>query len=539
MNKKIYSITYILIFLGILAVLNFISSMLFLKLDFSPQKMYSVSPATKKILSRLEDNIIFRVYFTKNLPNPYGANGRYLRDFLEEYQAYSKSKIKLSFIDPTGNEKLQREAQLAGIMPMRFTSVEKDKMELKEGYMGVSIMYNDKTETIPVIKDTDGLEYEISSKIKKLMNPTKKTIGFLTGHNETNPLEIPEFSGYFGEKFNSKMVDTTKEDIPADIDCLLIVGPKTKLTDYEVYLIDQFVMAGKPVGILLNEYDVAFDNFYVRQTDNGLKDMLNYYGVSVNPGLVLDLQCQRIGIQQKQGYFVINNYVEYPFIPVATKFNTENLIVKNFEKLSLPFVSSFETNISTLTQQNRKFIPLMYSSRESWIMANVYMANPMQKYMPSKNNQMGPFVLGGILEGSFDSLYKGRTPPKREKAKDSKTKVEIQPNSGDISEVKYNRIMLSGTSSIVRKEFLSDPTCVTYFMNILDWLAEDYDLLSIRSKGFIYRPLNKVSDAVRLIFKYSNLLLLPILVIFYGLFRWKTRKILIENRSKEILELKN
>ncbi|OGS43953.1 MAG: hypothetical protein A2539_06920 [Elusimicrobia bacterium RIFOXYD2_FULL_34_15] len=529
MNKRIYSFTYILIFLGIIIVVNFISSMVFLKVDFSPQQMYSLSAASKKVISRLDDNLIFRVYFTKNLPNPYGANGRYLRDFLDEYKAYSRSKIKFSFIDPANDDNLKKEAQMSGIAPIRFTSVEKDKFELKEGYMGLSIMYKDKVETIPYIKDIASLEYEITSKIKKLTDAKKKIVGILTGHNEANPLELPQFSEYFNEKYTSRAVDTTKENkLPEDLDCLIIAGPKTKLTDYEIYLIDQFVMSGKPAGFLMDEYDISTTNFYAQKVNNGLNELVSNYGVNIKPGLVLDYQCQRIGIQQKQGNFVIQNYVDYPFIPIATDFNTKNPIVKNFEKLALPYPSALEINFSTSVIQDRKYIPIIYSSKLSWIVENVFMVNPMQEYKPGKNDKIGPFVLGCILEGGFTSFYKDKALPKKDN-------VNLEQK---IDQVGYSRIIISGTAAIAKKEFMSDESSITYFMNIVDWLAEDYDLLSIRSRGLIFRPLNKVSDSARITFKYVSMLLLPVLAVIYGLIRWKTRQIFIDKRSKEILEIK-
>ncbi|OGS35219.1 MAG: hypothetical protein A2474_08050 [Elusimicrobia bacterium RIFOXYC2_FULL_34_12] len=503
--------------------------MIFFKLDFSPQKMYSLTAASKKVISRLEDNLIFRVYFTKNLPNPYGANGRYLRDFLEEYKAYSMSKIKFSFIDPANNDDLKREAQMSGIMPIRFTSVEKDKFELKEGYMGLSIMYKDKVEILPYIKDTESLEYEITSKIKKLIDERKKVVGILTGHNEANPLELPEFSEYFNEKYTARAVDTTKENkLPDDLDCLLIAGPKTKLTEYEIYLIDQFVMSGKPIGFLMDEYDISTTQFYASKIDNGLKELIGNYGVSIKPGLVLDYQCQRIGIQQRQGNYIIQNYVDYPFIPIATSFDTQNPIVKNFEKLAMPYPSALEINFSTSAIQDKKYIPLVYSSKLSWLMENVFMVNPIQDYKPAKDDKIGPFVLGCILEGGFTSFYKDKALPKKENV-----------NVGQkIDHVAYSRIIISGTAAIAKKEFMSDASSVTYFMNIVDWLAEDYDLLSIRSRGLIYRPLKKVSDSTRIAIKYVSMLLLPVLAIIYGLFRWKTRQIFIGKKSKEILEMK-
>ncbi len=48
-----------------LATLNGISYYLFARLDFSAGHVYSISSGTKRILSKIKDNIIVIVYFRK------------------------------------------------------------------------------------------------------------------------------------------------------------------------------------------------------------------------------------------------------------------------------------------------------------------------------------------------------------------------------------------------------------------------------------------------------------------------------------------
>lgn len=46
--------------------------------------------------------------------------------------------------------------------------VENDKFEVREVYMGLVFHYMDKTETIPVVQNTQGVEYDITSTLKKI-----------------------------------------------------------------------------------------------------------------------------------------------------------------------------------------------------------------------------------------------------------------------------------------------------------------------------------------------------------------------------------
>ena len=66
--KRSKVITQLLIFIGILVVVNMISEQLFLRLDFTADKRYTLSTATKDILEDLDDVITVTAYFTKDLP---------------------------------------------------------------------------------------------------------------------------------------------------------------------------------------------------------------------------------------------------------------------------------------------------------------------------------------------------------------------------------------------------------------------------------------------------------------------------------------
>ena len=71
---------------------------------------------------------------------------------------------------------MKEDAQKSGIQPVQLQVIENDNLEVKRVYMGMVFMYEDERETIPVIQTTTGLEYEITTKIKKLVDTNKETI---------------------------------------------------------------------------------------------------------------------------------------------------------------------------------------------------------------------------------------------------------------------------------------------------------------------------------------------------------------------------
>ena len=65
---------------------------------------------------------------------------------------------------------------------------------------------------------------------------------------------------------------------------------------------------------------------------------------------------------------------------------------------------------------------------------------------------------------------------------------------------------------------------ITFFANIADYLADDAGLIDIRSKDVAEPPLEPVSDGSKQAVKYTNMILPPLLVLGYGLMRWRKRQ---------------
>ena len=87
-NKKSF-----IIFTSVLAValilLNLTSRDIFTRIDLTDNKMYSLSASSKSIVSKLDDRLTIKIYFSENLPNELGNTRRFLQDILEEYRAES------------------------------------------------------------------------------------------------------------------------------------------------------------------------------------------------------------------------------------------------------------------------------------------------------------------------------------------------------------------------------------------------------------------------------------------------------------------
>ncbi|MFN0158288.1 MAG: hypothetical protein ACKVRP_09490, partial [Bacteroidota bacterium] len=86
------------------------------------------------------------------------------------------------------------------------------------------------------------------------------------------------------------------------------------------------------------------------------------------------------------------------------------------------------------------------------------------------------------------------------------------------------RIILIGDGDFALDQYLGNRDNLTIFANIMDYMVDDAGLITIRSKEVTSPPLDQLSDGTKKLVKYGNLALPPVLVLLFGLFRWRMRK---------------
>ena len=161
------------IYLVVVALLNLAGITLFFRADLTSGKVYSLSDASRKAVSTLSDPLTVKVFFNSNLPAPYNNIERYLHDLLEEYAVAGNRFFNYRFYNVSGEENEEsggnRElAESYGIQPVQIQNIEQDEVKFRKAYMGMALIHGDIIETMPTITSTDGLEYRITSAIRKM-----------------------------------------------------------------------------------------------------------------------------------------------------------------------------------------------------------------------------------------------------------------------------------------------------------------------------------------------------------------------------------
>ena len=180
MDVKRRSGNYIkfLIYLITIVLINLVGITLFFRVDLTENKIYSISDASKKVVSTLSEPLTIDVFFTKNLPAPHNNTEQYLHDLLEEYSAYGNQYFNYRFYDVSAeegdtNQETKKNQDLAknyGIYPLQIRIIKGDEVKFQKAYMGLVLIHGDIIEKMPNITSTDRLEYKITTAIKKLNN---------------------------------------------------------------------------------------------------------------------------------------------------------------------------------------------------------------------------------------------------------------------------------------------------------------------------------------------------------------------------------
>ena len=547
------SFAFLLSIGGILVLLNVLVAYFpSPRVDFTRADLFSLAEGSQTVASNLEDRLEITAYFTENLPPPFNATERQVRDLLAEYAAESNGDIVVRFVNPE-DEETRAAAQEDGIQAVAHQKIEDDQVAVVEGYRGIVLKYLDSSKTIPVIQDTTGLEYTITSAIKELTGE-RKAVGIVTGHEGPSLERGLRKLQAVARLYDLRGVNAA-EEIDQELAALLIISPKTQFSEQELRNIDRYVMRGGSLGVfggaLTMDLETGAPEAEVLNTT--LNDLLGKWGVTMQPKMVADSQCSRAPMQGPLGLQVL---VPYPPIPVLQldAEQREHPVMFRLASPMLPFAAPLEVDESatgaTLTS-------IADSSVNSWAMSGDKISvRPRRPEEWAMSADLGPFSLIVAIEGILPSAF---VEPVSDGQSDDVGAI--------VTSEKEVRVLVVGTGLFLEDVFMpesrgpSDPqmnAALALALNAIDWLAADSDLIAIRAKT-VEDPALDIPDSVlaaetsalaaaeegneagieealetrkaaikswdqkKLAYRWANTIGIPVVVALFGLFRWRRR----------------
>lgn len=517
------SILSVVFLLGILVMINAIGIRYFIRADLTSAKMYSLSKASKDIVSNVDDTILVKAYFSPNLPGQFAGLERYLRDMLEEYRSFSRGHLKYEFIDPGSGKALEEEAQSFQIPPRQIRSIVKDKFEIIKAYTGVVFIYGDKKETIPVIDQVANLEYEITSLIGRITTDRQTILGITSTGTEQDKQSMQRLYEALARNYNVQPVDLDNV-IGCGADAVLVMAPRQPLTEWQLFNLDQYLINGGKLGMFMNWYHADIQQgMQAMPYGLNVNNFLNNYGLGLGEDMISDAISAQVQIQQKQGFFTVMHPVQVPYFPIIQTFNADHIITRDLQQLQTYYPSSVDTTLAALKGYESHV--LMYSSNLS-----TRDTGPMVYLDPFRKRTRRDFPesnipIAAVVTGKFTSHYAESGPPKKpaegeENSEDAEYDGEFKAEA-DVE----SRLLVVGDGHMGIDQYINAASLM-FMQNSIDWLIQSEDLISIRSKQIPQKPLRSdISDVAKRFIKWANLIGPSIMIIILGIALWQLRQI--------------
>ena len=479
-------------------------------------------------------------------------------------------KLQFETIDPTKvkvDENLIKEGRVLQLRWKPFMSPQ-GKVEGGEGYIGLTVTYDKDVEGVPLIKvvnipiigpqyklaDKNELKNSLTAAIDSVLNLNEK-IGYVNSNGAVSPYGFGQnesevasnFYNLLGENYKVVMVNLKSDDLD-NINALIVPGIKTKLSDYELYKIDQFIMSGKPVLFLVDSFTQEKSRQMMgvprlKAIDTGLEKLLLSYGIDIRKSIVMDKNCFKQKLPQALGGGEQKLY----YAPIIKNENINHKIpyLENLKGFVVLLNSPVLLEKGKLSKDTKAEV-LFKSSKDSWIRSGFIALNPMFIRPPQGKNDFKQQPLAVQLEGELVSYFKGRPIPEKpeENKKDKKAKKDnaksivknIESENAKLDSTNSAKLIVFGTSAIIKNSFIDrdgmGPNAIL-MLNSIDYLTGKIDFAKMRSKAQFYNPLKDTTPAKRSFIKWFNIAGLPILVALFGLIVWFMRKRKMD-RIKEI-----
>lgn len=526
---------------------------------------YDITRAIRKVLTSYQGGgslfealnrpLTFTGYISgeNTLPEELKEARKALDAVLETLSREAEDRLKVVFDDPDADQALaQKLIDEYGFRPM-VTGL----LDPQPFWFYLTLTDGDETVQVPLPQDLDeaGLQRALESAVKRFSPGFLKTVAVLAPPANPN---IPGLGGSSDSKQFTVLREALSESVrwldadlkegrvPAEADLLLILAPES-LEAKQIFAIDQFLMQGGTVLLSTAPFDVdVARSIEARKVESGLEEWLANHGLVLGEELVLDPQSGAlpIPVERRIGGFSVREIrlIDYPYIADVRGdgLNSEAPITSGLGQVYMPWAAPVEVDADK--NQRRKVTELMRSSAASWVsdsqdLVPDYRTHPRLGF--AAGDERSSRLLTVMVEGRFDSAFKGQPSPLLESAAQAVEEAEQQSeaqadngaNTGDASTeaeteaqdapitgvIEHSsesaRLVLVGSSAIFsdQAESLMSQALGTRYVkpaefaqNLVDWSLEDQGLLGIRSRGHFARTLVPLGRDTQAFWEYLN-----------------------------------
>ena len=447
----------------ILVLINFLSARHFSRLDTTKGRQFSLSEQTKKILKGLEQDINVTAFYSER-----HYRRIFAEDILNEY-AQQSNRFHLTFIDPNVKPGLVIAYQVRRDGTVVFESG--DRREDVESYQNE--------------------EQDFTSAILKIISTEQKKVYFLDGHGERDIDGYEDYS--YGDLKKIIEADNYQADklvlagqpaVPADCSVLIIAGPQKPLLSQEEEAIEKYLDKGGKAIIMVDP-----------PPSPSLKRLLGKWGVEVHDDIILDNFAQTI--------------FGDPSIPVTVRYVDH-------------IITSPITGVMTFFPMARSLAPKV-NSRDDVEVTQLVKTNDDRSW-----GEIDTEALLSDRRATYDEGRDIQGPMCMAVAVAVKEKSEAEtssaPGQPPQEETREKRVLVAiGDSDFVTNRYLQQGN-PDMFMNAVNWLTEEEELISIRPKDQEQARIQNLTGRQLRLVTYSSIFAIPILLLIAGGLVWWRRR---------------
>ncbi|HMH75882.1 MAG TPA: GldG family protein [Candidatus Udaeobacter sp.] len=442
-----------LLALGIVVAANAISLRHSVRWDFTENKRNSVSPQTIQVLRTLKAPVNAIAFYRSDTPGKKTAE-----DLLTQYATYSRGKFTWRLEDTDRAPALARQYGV-------------------ESY-GTVVLEGGPAGQTRTEKVQDAEEEKLTNAIVKITRADKRVVYVLKGHGERE-IGSTDRGGFSQAKEQMEKANYEVKDlflardpkIPDDAAIVMVPSPKTDLFPQELAALDGYIAKAGKVFLMAGPF----------QADTTMK-YLTKYGIVVDEDVVIELN----PIGQVFGVG--------PLVPVVGQYEPHP-ITKDMAGVMTLFPLTRSLAPAKALPKGVQASSLAQTSRQSWgeTDKSVFQTG---KATPDPNEKTGPLsvALVATVDAQPDPKAEGDAAKKAPKA----------------------RLVVVGTADFASNQFLGAQGNRDFFLNVVSWLAEEEDLISIRAKDPKQNPVMLTSGQSRLVLGLP-LLALPGAVLICGI----------------------
>lgn len=455
--------------------------------DATSAKRYSLSEGTKKLLSELPDRVVITLYASENLPAQMQVNLRETGDLLKDYRRFG-DKVQVNTVVVKADPQAMQEAVQKGIREVQFNQIGAGGFAVQTGVLGLESRYGDKTEVIDFIEDSGNLEYELSRRLLKLTRETQPRLGII---DATANGMLSTLDRLLGEQYQLvTLSDASSAETWKNLVGVVIFddgegnGGGTVSAELKNYL------ASKGNGVFFMD-GVSVNMQALTGTANGspLIELLDSYGMAIQPNLVFDLQSnEAISLGSGNMRYIVN----YPYW-IRPVINQENA----------PFLAAASNVVLGWASE------LNLADKEGW------QPKPMLTTSKAAGTQEEPFVLSP------------------DKIKDLPDPAGTAITVGAVAQKESQRLAAVADTQVASNDFLTNSAENRVFVsNLIDWVAADPILLLIPRRTAGRTVFTFTSPQQLQVVQWVNILAPPLVVTGFG-FWWLNRRKRLARRVYE------